>query len=111
MADGLSSSVGLDTTAFKNGAAELIQQVKSIENSFKASAAVMGTWSTSSDGLKSRISSLQEEIGKQKDALDKLHTAYNAAASGNDTDQKAANSLAQQMYKLEGQITRNEKAL
>lgn len=111
MPDGLNESVGMDTTAFKSGAAELIRQVKNIENSFKASAAVMGTWSTSSDGLKSRISTLKEEIENQKGALDKLHSAYNTAVSGGEAQQKQADILAQQMYKLEGQITRNEKAL
>ena len=50
----LSGKVGLDTTGFKKGITELNAQVRSIETGFRASAAVMDDWSSTSGGLTSR---------------------------------------------------------
>lgn len=103
--------VGLDTTAFKNGASELKNEVKNIETSFRASAAVMGDWSNTSNGLRERTASLKDEIGKQKQALELLNSAFKNVSSGTEADEKQAKSLANQMYSLQNQIQRNESSL
>ena len=72
----LGGSVGLDTTAFKAGVMELTNQMKSIETSFRASAAVMGDWSNTSTGLKDRMSSLTDKLKNQKQELGILNTEY-----------------------------------
>lgn len=107
----LGGSVGLDTTAFKAGVMELTNQMKSIETSFRASAAVMGDWSSSTQGLSSRVSSLQDKLTLQRKALDTLNSAYQKAVSEQGADSKSAQSLAKQMFDMQGKIKGTEGQL
>lgn len=104
----LGGSVGLDTTAFKKGVTELNAQMKSIETSFRASAAVMEDWSSSTQGLSERVSSLQDKLKLQKQALETLNSAYQKTVSEQGADSKSAQSLANQMYTMEGKISSTE---
>ncbi|HCW79599.1 MAG TPA: phage tail tape measure protein [Ruminococcaceae bacterium] len=107
----LSGSVGLDTTAFKTGVSDLKAQVKQIETSFRASAAVMGDWSKSTEGLGTRTTSLKDKLKLQKQALATLNEEYKKAASEQGADSKSAQSLANQMYSMEKQISSTERDL
>ncbi|MGW8114033.1 phage tail length tape measure family protein [Caproicibacterium sp. NSD3] len=109
--NGLGGSVGLDTTAFKKGVTELNAQMKSIETSFRASAAVMEDWSSSTQGLSERVSSLQDKLKLQKQALETLNSAYQKTVSEQGADSKSAQSLANQMYTMEGKISSTEKQI
>lgn len=111
MADNLNAAVGLDTTAFRTGVSELKNQIKVIENSFRASAAVMGDWSSSTQGLSSRVSSLQDKLTLQRKALDTLNSAYQKAVSEQGADSKSAQSLAKQMFDMQGKIKGTEGQL
>ncbi len=104
----LSGKVGLDTTSFKTGVSELTAQIKSIETSFRASAAVMGEWSSSTDGLTQRTSSLTEKLDLQKQKLNLLHAEYTKAVEEQGASSKAVESLANQMYSAEKAISSTE---
>lgn len=111
MADDMKGSVGLDVTAFKAGISELKASMNSVEASFRASAAVMGEWSNSTAGLSERISSLREKLGLQREALDRLHSAYTKVVEEQGADSKSAASLANQMYAMEKKISGTESAI
>ncbi|MVB11621.1 hypothetical protein CAFE_23430 [Caprobacter fermentans] len=107
----LTGKIGLDTTEFKRGITELNKQIKSIETGFRASAAVMGDWSSSTQGLSSRVSSLQDKLTLQRKALDTLNSAYQKAVSEQGADSKSAQSLAKQMFDMQGKIKGTEGQL
>lgn len=111
MSDKMDASVGLDTTAFRAGVTDLKNQVKAIETSFRASAAVMGEWSKSTDGLGARTTSLEDKLKLQKQALATLNEEYKKATTGENANEKAAQSLANQMYSMEKQIESTERDL
>lgn len=100
----LTSKVGLDVTEWKKGITELTAGVKKIETSFKASAALMDNWSGSSEGLKSRIESLNDELTLQKKKLEILKNAYDDVVTKEGATSKAAESLASQMFKARQDI-------
>lgn len=107
----LNGKVGLDTTAFKTGVTQLTAQIKNIETGFRASAAVMGSWSTTSEGLTARTASLSEKLKIQKQALEILHTEFDKVVASEGADSKAAESLAKQMYDMGQKIQSTEKSL
>lgn len=114
----LSGGIGLDTTAFKKGVLELTNQMKQIETSFRASAAVMGNWSSSTQGLTERVASLQQKLDLQKEALNRLHSEYDLLSSAEGNHEKEQKSLADQMYSMgqkisstEGQLKKYQSAL
>lgn len=105
----LGGSVGLDITDFKKGVTELKNQIKNIETGFRSSAVIMEDWGNTSTGLKERVSSLKEEINKQKQAMEIYRQELTKVSSGSEADQKAADSLTNKMYSLQKQIGYNEK--
>lgn len=107
----LNQTVGLDISAFKSGATQLAAQVKNIETSFRASAAQMDNWSSTSNGLKERVTSLQEKLGLQRQELEKLTSAYKQAVQEQGADSKSAQSLASQMFNVQKQIESTQKGI
>lgn len=110
-ANELSSKVGLDVTDWKKGITELTAGVKKIETSFQASAALMDNWSGSSEGLKSRIESLNSELTLQKKKLEILKAAYEDVVEKEGATSKAAKSLAAQMFNARGDIEETTEKL
>mgnify|MGYP000972415080 CR=1 FL=1 len=112
MADNdLTAKAGLDTTNFKTGINELNAQIRSIETGFRASAAVMGDWSNTSNGLTSRTDSLSEKLTLQKQKLSTLTDEYKKTVAEQDASSTAAASLANQMYSAEKAIASTENDL
>lgn len=110
-ANELSSKVGLDVTDWKKGVTELTAGVKKIETSFQASAALIDNWSGSSEGLKSRIESLNSELTLQKKKLEILKAAYENVVEKEGATSKAAKSLAAQMFNVRGDIEKTTEKL
>ncbi|MFT9056806.1 MAG: phage tail length tape measure family protein [Ethanoligenens sp.] len=100
----LNGSVGLDTTAFKTGVAQLTQSIRDIETNFRASAAVMGDWSNTSDGLKERVSSLGDKLDLQKQKLSTLREQFVTLQNAEGDNSKAMASIASQMSTVERAI-------
>lgn len=101
----LNTRVGMDTTEFNKGIRNITSQIRSIETSFRASAAIMGQWGENADGLKLRTDSLNEKLVLQKQKLSMLVEEYNKAISAENKDEKAIASLANQMYSAEKAIS------
>lgn len=110
-ANELSARVSLDITEWKKGITELTAGVKKIETSFQASAALMDDWSNSSEGLKSRIESLNEELALQKKKLEILKNAYDDVVEKEGATSKAAESLAKQMFTARQDIEKTTSKL
>ena len=107
----LSGKVGLDTTSFKTGVSDLNAQIRSIETGFRASAAVMGNWSSTSNGLTERTTSLADKLTLQKQKLELLNSEYKKAVDEEGANSKAVQSLANQMFSAEKAITSTESDL
>lgn len=110
-ANELSSKVGLDVTEWKKGITELTAGVKKIETSFQASAALMDNWSGSSEGLRSRIESLNGELTLQKKKLEILKNTYEDVVEKEGATSNAAKSLAAQMFKARQDIEKTTDKL
>lgn len=110
-ANELSSKVGLDVTEWKKGITELNAGTKKIETSFQASAALMDDWSSSSEGLKMRIESLNDELALQKKKLEILKNAYDDVVEKEGATSKAAQELAKKMFQAQGDIKKTTEKL
>lgn len=110
-ANELSSKVGLDVTEWKKGITELNAGTKKIETSFQASAALMDDWSSSSEGLKMRIESLNDELVLQKKKLEILKNAYDDVVEKEGATSKAAQELAKKMFQAQGDIKKTTEKL
>jgi phage-related protein len=93
----LSGTVSLNTDNYKAGVAELNRQVRVIESGFKASAAALGDWSNTIDGMQQRIKALTAELGPQQQKVDGLSRVYNELAS---TGKTSARELAELQIKI-----------
>ena len=108
-ANELMAKVGLDTTEWKKGITDLNAGIKKIETSFQASAALMDDWSGSSEGLGKRLDSLNDKLELQKKKLDILRKAYEDEVAQNGAASEAAKSLAEKMFKAQGEIERTRR--
>ncbi len=90
----LTSKVGMDVGDFRSGLAELNRGVRSIETGFRASAAALGDWSKSSQGLEDRIKALTEEIKVQEKAVAANENEYKRLADAYGVGSRAAQDQA-----------------
>jgi phage-related protein len=100
----ISGKVGLDYSGFQKGITALNQQIKNIEVSFRGSAATMDDWSSTSEGLNLRISTLNEKLTLQKAKLKALTDEFNYLNTAEGDHTKEQQQLAGQMASLEKQI-------
>jgi len=114
----LSGKVGLDTTDFKTGIAEMNRSIRVIESGFRASAAALGDWSKSASGLEQRIKSLTDQIGIQKSKVVALEAEYKRVAAEKGATSKAAQDLeirlnkeTETLNKMEGELGETQTAL
>ena len=110
-ADELMAKVGLDTTDFKKGITDLNAGCKHIETQFQATAAMMGNWGNSSDGLKARLESLNDKLTLQKKKLEILNQEYQKAVKEHGENSAAAQKLAADMGKCGNQIKSTENQI
>lgn len=101
----ISGKVGLDYSDFQRGVTALNQQIKNIEVSFRGSAATMDDWSSTSEGLNLRISTLNEKLALQKTKLKALTDEFNLLNTAEGDHTKEQQQLAGQMASLEKQIS------
>lgn len=93
----LSGKVGLDVSDFKGGITEMNSSIRVIESGFKATAASLGDWGRSVDGLEARNKALTGQIEIQRVKVKALKDEYNnLSASG----KASALALAQQQIKI-----------
>jgi hypothetical protein len=114
----LSGKVGLDTTDYKAGVTELNRQIRVIESGFRASAAAMGDWDKSSQGLEMRTKALTQQIELQKQKISALSTEYEKVAAEKGADSRAAEELqirinkqTETLGKMQSELSQSQKSL
>ncbi len=125
MPEDISGKMGLDTTDWKTGVAQVNRDVRAIESGFRAVAAGMDDWSKSAKGLKERNKTLADVIDQQKNKVSLLEAGYERmkkeAEKSGDTTVHTANALQEftikinrakeQLAKNETELRKNSKAL
>lgn len=89
----LSGKISLDTTDFKAAVAALNRDIRVIDTGFRASAAALGDWSKSADGLEMRIKALTGQIDLQKQKVSVLEGEYRRIAAEKGENSRAAQEL------------------
>jgi len=89
----LSGRISLDTTDFKAAVAALSRDIRVIETGFRASAAALGDWSKSADGLQMRIKALTGQIDLQNQKVTALEREYQRVAAEKGANSRAAQDL------------------
>jgi phage-related protein len=103
--------VGLDTTDFKAAVSDLNRQIRVIESGFKAVAAGMDDWRTTSDGLQNRIESLSKVTDLQRQKVSNLKSEYDKVVEAKGRDSKAAQDLEVRINKESAALNKNELEL
>lgn len=125
MPEDISGKIGLDTTDWKTGVAQLNRDVRVIESGFKAVSSGMDDWRKSAEGLTTRNSALTEIIDKQRSKVDLLEAEYanmkkTAAENGDETERTAAafqefeikiNKAKTELAKSETELRKNTAAM
>ena len=89
----LSGKVGLDTTEFKTGIAQMNRDIRVIESGFRANAAALGDWSKTASGLEMRMGTLTEKIGVQQKKVAALQAEYARIKAEKGENSKAAQEM------------------
>jgi hypothetical protein len=89
----LSARIGLDTTDFKTSIATLNREMRVVESGFRASAASLGDWAASTDGLEMRLKALNKEIDLQQGKVGALQGEYDRVSKEQGETSKAAQEL------------------
>lgn len=84
----LSGEVKLDVTNYKAGITELNRQIRVIETGFRASAAALGQWDKSAEGLEMRNRALTSSIDLQQKKVDALQEVFDELASSGKASNK-----------------------
>ncbi|MCQ2399750.1 MAG: PblA, partial [Clostridia bacterium] len=114
MAEGerLGASFSIDTTQLKAGLAQANRLIRESESQFKLAAAGMDDWSSSEDGLKAKIKSLNEITELQKKKVNALKTQYqNLIDGGLDPASRQAVELRTKINQEEAALKKNENEL
>lgn len=107
----LSGKVGLDTTDFKTSISQMNRDLRVIESGFRASAATLGDWGKSADGLKLRMDALTEKIGIQKNKVSALQAEYARVAKEKGENSSAAENLKIKLNRETEALNRSEREL
>jgi hypothetical protein len=104
----LGGKVGLDVSGFKAGVTELNRQIRVIDSGFKAAAAGMEDWGSNADGLKARISSLNQITDLQRTKVANLTQEYKKIVAEKGADSKAAQDMQVWINKETAALSKNE---
>jgi hypothetical protein len=89
----ISGKVQLDLTDFKSGVTELNRELRVVESSFKASAAGLGDWGKSADGLQMRMDTLTKSMELQKQKVENLKEQHRLIVEAYGADSRAAQEM------------------
>lgn len=114
----LTGKVGLDVTDFKAGVATLNRGIRVIESGFRATAAGLGDWAKSADGLEARMKALTGQIDLQQKKVNSLQAEYKRIAAEKGETSRAAQDLqiklnkeTETLNKMQGELNQTERAL
>ena len=98
----LAVKVSMDSTGFQAGVGAINKNLAVVKSEFKAASAEMGGFGNSTDQLKLKSSSLNQQIDLQKQKVDALQKAFKDSADKKGLDAKATQDL---QIKLNGART------
>jgi uncharacterized protein YoxC len=108
----------VDTTDFKTGLASINREMRLVESEFRATAAALGDWGKSADGLEARMKALTSEIGLQEQKISALQGEYDRIAKEKGAASKAAQELqiklnreTETLNKMKAELSQSERAL
>jgi phage-related protein len=114
----LSGKLGLDTTDFRTAIAAANRELRVIESGFRASAAALGDWGKSMDGLEQRVGALTKAIGLQESKVGALAEEYSRIAAEQGENSKAAqdmlirlNKETEALNKMKSELSGTQKGL
>ena len=112
MAETLGVKFDIDITKLEAGLRSANKRIRESESQFKAAAAGMDDWSKSEEGLKARISSLNEITAVQREKVRALKENYQKLINeGLDPTSDRAVQLRTQINNEEAALARNEQEL
>ncbi len=114
----LTGKLGIDTTDFKTGIAAANRELRVLESGFRASAASLGDYTKSADGLELRIRSLTGQMDIQKAKVAALREEYERVKLEKGENSRAAQDLeiklnkeTETLGKMENELSDSEQAL
>ena len=107
----LSGKISLDTTDFKTAISHINRELRLTESGFRASAASLGNWSKSADGLTQRIGALTDEIKLQQKKVSLLKDEYVRVAKEKGENSRAAQNLLIRINRETEGLNKNQREL
>ncbi len=89
----LAVKVSMDSTGFQNGISGINTQLKVVQSSFKAASAQLGSFGSSTDQIKLKADSLNQQMVLQQQKVDSLTSAFNKSVEMKGADAKATQNL------------------
>ncbi len=89
----LSGRASIDTTDFKTAISGMNRELRVLESEFRASAASLGDWGSSADGLRGRIDSLGRQMDIQRQKVQALTDEHARVAAAEGENSRAAQEL------------------
>ena len=108
----LGANFTIDVTDLKAGLAQANRLIRESETEFKAAAAGMDDWRSSSEGLQARIKNLNTVTDLQRKKVDALKSEYDRLVKdGMDPTSKEAVELRTKINQQQAALNKNEKEL
>lgn len=101
----------VDISELKKNIADAQRQIRLANAEFKAAAAGMDNWQTSSNGLTAKLTQLRSVLTSQKSVLDKLKKEYELVAKEQGANSKGAQELAIRIKNQEAAVNKTEHSL
>jgi len=107
----LSGKIGLDNTDFKTAVSQMNRDIRVIESGFRASAASLGDWGKSADGLNMRMGALTDKIEIQQKKVAVLKSEYQRVSAEKGENSSAAQNLMIKLNRETEALNRSEREL
>ena len=100
----------VDISELKKNISDAQRQIRLANAEFKAAAAGMDNWRTSTDGLSAKIGQLKNVLTSQKTILETLKKEYEQVAAEQGENSKGAQELAIRIKNQEAAVNKTEKS-
>lgn len=101
----------VDISELKKNISDAQRQIRLANAEFKAAAAGMDNWQTSTNGITAKLSQLRTVLTSQKTVLDSLKAQYAQVAAEQGENSKGAQELAIKIANQQAAVNKTEKAL
>lgn len=101
----------VDISELKKNISDAQRQIRLANAEFKAAAAGMDDWQTSSNGLTAKLGQLRTVLSSQKSILESLKTQYAQVAAEQGENSKGAQELAIKIANQQAAVNKTEKSL